>query len=340
MAVDARHYLNNPITIGGKKVKNRLFLAPMAGLGHVAMRELISIYGGAGLLFSEMCNAKSIPHENRYVSPTFKWRDSETESLVVQIFGSEPEIMVNAARRIEKEGFFGIDINFGCSVRAICNRNCGAALLNQPDLAVKIVSEIRKAVSIPVFVKYRTGWKDDPNPAVDFARRFEDAGADALVFHPRVAPDRRLRAPNWSYVGLVKQAVSIPVFGNGNVFNLSDCNSILETSGCDGISLGRIAIARPWIFSEIILGRTSEIDVYVSALETYTHLLEKHFDQILAVKRYKKTLTFYAANFKYGLKIRPQLIKGETMDDMRENLQTVLAKPPEVNAVPNINLFL
>ena len=161
------------ITIGKKRIENRLFLAPMAGLGHAAFREVVSEFGGYGLLFTGMCSAKALPHENPAVSPVFKWRKSELATLVCQIFGPDPLSMALAAQRIEREGFFGVDLNFGCSVAAICKRGCGAALLRDPDLAVEILARVRGSVTIPVFVKFRTGWTSDPAPAVELAKRFE-----------------------------------------------------------------------------------------------------------------------------------------------------------------------
>ncbi len=189
-------FLGQPLIIGNRTIENRLVLAPMTFLGHVAFRELVAQYGGYGLLYTEMCSARAIPNENRFVSPYFKWRDEEITRLVCQIFGGEPSVMARAARRVEAEGFFGVDINFGCANGSICRQNCGAAILKDPDLAVNIVSEVRQAVSIPLSVKFRTGWKDDPRYAVDLACSFEAAGADALIFHPRVAPDRRTRPPH------------------------------------------------------------------------------------------------------------------------------------------------
>jgi tRNA-dihydrouridine synthase B len=123
-----------------------------------------------------------------------------------------------------------LDINFGCSANSICRQHCGAAILKDPNLAVKIVSSVRNAVSIPLFVKFRTGWKDDPMIPVGLAKRFEDAGADALTFHPRVSPDRRARLPKWEYIGFVKNAVSIPVFGNGNIFDVKDCLTMMKNN--------------------------------------------------------------------------------------------------------------
>ena len=117
-------------------------------------------------------------------------------------------------------------------------------------MAQRIVAAVRKAVSIPLFVKFRTGWKDDPRPSIELAKRFEDAGADALTFHPRVAPDRRARPAKWEYIGRVKQSVSIQVFGNGDVFDENDCLNMLTSTGCDGVAIGRLAMAKPCIFAE------------------------------------------------------------------------------------------
>jgi tRNA-dihydrouridine synthase B len=202
------HFLRQPLTVRGRQIPGRLFLAPLSKLGNTAFRELVAGYGGYGLLFSEMCWARSVPCGNGHDQGGFMWRSGENlQELVCQIFGNDPEAMARAAAIIEKEGFFGVDINFGCSVAAVCKKQCGAALLRVPDKAAAIVAAVREAVDIPVFVKFRTGWEDRPEAAVAMARRFEAAGADALTFHPRVAPDRRTRPPKWAYIADVKSAV-------------------------------------------------------------------------------------------------------------------------------------
>ena len=132
-----QNVINQPLAIGNRAIHKRLVMAPMAFIGNVAFRELVAQFGGYGLLFSEMCSAKRIPRENRQRSTYFRWRDAELSRLVCQIFGSDPSSMAVAARRIEAEGFFGVDINFGCSDVAICRQKCGAAILNTPELAVK-----------------------------------------------------------------------------------------------------------------------------------------------------------------------------------------------------------
>jgi nifR3 family TIM-barrel protein len=331
--------LNQALQIGSKSIAKRLVFAPMAFLGNVAFRELLQIYGGYGLLFTEMCSAKRIPNENRHVSTYFKWRDAELPHLVCQIFGADPMTMARAAVRIEAEQFFGVDINFGCSDVSICRQNCGAAILNQPALATKIVSEVRKAVSIPLFVKFRTGWKDNPQAAVALAKRFEDAGADALTFHPRVAPDRRKRPAKWEYIAMVKQAVSIPVFGNGDVFDQNDCLKMIETTECDGVAIGRMAIARPWLFAEWTEGYQCDADIYLSSCVRLARLLEKHFDPAKALRRFKKFAYYFCANFQFGHTLHTGVQNADDMEETRAVLYQFFQTPPQCVSRPNLNFF-
>lgn len=332
-------YLCQPLKIGSKTIGSRLILAPMTFLGHVAFRELLSQYGGYGLLYSEMCNAKAVPQENRFISPYFRWRDEERPGLVCQIFGGDPAAMARAARRIERENLFGVDINFGCCNGSICRQNCGAAVLKDPDRAVGIVAEVRRSVTLPLSVKFRTGWQDDPRGAVDLARRFEAAGADALIFHPRVAPDRRSRPPRWEYIGLVKQAVGIPVFGNGDVFDQNDCRTMIEETGCDGVALGRMAIAKPWIFAAWTTGLKPGPDIYLDAALQLAGLLAKHYDPIQAIRRFKRFSFYFAANFKFGHQLHSRLMKAADMMQVEPILQRFFDTAPDLESKPNLNFF-
>lgn len=339
MKTELADILNQPLAIGSRTIQKRLVMAPMAFIGNVAFRELVEQFGGYGLLFTEMCSAKRIPQENRYRSAYFRWRDAELPQLVCQIFGADPEIMALAARRIEAEQFFGVDINFGCSDVSICRQNCGAAVLNTPQLATRIVSKVRKVVSLPLFVKYRIGWQDDYRIAVEMARRFEDAGADALTFHPRIAPDRRSRPPKWEYIGRVKQAVSIPVFGNGNVFDQTDCLKMLMSTGCDGVAIGRMAIARPWLFAEWTMGYQSEDDIYLDCVLRLADLLETHFDAPQALRRFKKFGVYFSAGFKFGHTLYRVFQSAENMIAAKHALQQFFERQPETVARPNLNFF-
>jgi nifR3 family TIM-barrel protein len=331
--------LNRPLTVGGRILPNRLAFAPMTFIGHVAFRELLSEFGGYGLLFSEMCSAKTVPTESRSVSKHFRWRDEELPFLACQIVGCDPEGMASAAQRIEAEGFFGVDVNFGCSTTAICRQNCGAAVLRQPHLAGRIVARIRRAVRIPVTVKFRTGWQDDPTAAVCLGRRFEEAGADALTFHPRVAPDRRARCPKWDYIGQVKQAVRIPVFGNGNVFDADGCLRMFRQTSCDGVALGRIAIARPWTFAEWTGGLRPGPEIFAKTAVRLLELSIRHFDEKSAVRRYRKFALYFAANFRFGHTLYCRIQNAVSCIQIQEALETFFASSPPLAAAPNMNYF-
>ena len=330
--------LTRPLAVGNRMVDKRLVLSPMAGVGHLVFRELVAGFGGYGLLFSEMCNARSVAQGNKNILLGYMWNPRELPRLVCQIYGNQPQVMADAARRIQAEGFFGVDLNFGCSVAKMCRQNYGAALLKQPDLAGRIVAAVRKAVSVPLFVKFRTGWSDDPLQAVELARRFEDAGADAVTYHPRVAPDRRTRPPRWAYIQKVKTAVRIPVFGNGNVFSAEDCLRLLHTTGCDGVSIGRLALAKPWIFAEWTRGVTPEPAVY---RDTALKLLERMADRFgpdIGLRRYLKFMAYFSANFKFGHSLYAMTRKAATIEAQQKVLHHFFNPPPDLSARLRISL--
>lgn len=332
-------WLTRPLTIGGRTIGSRLVLAPLSKLGNVAFRELVAGMGGFGLLFSEMSGARAVRHDVPGHWGGYMWRPEELSHLVCQIFGSDPEIMAAAAVRIADRGFFGVDINFGCSVAAVCKKGAGAALLKTPDIAVAIVAAVRKAVAIPVFVKFRTGWQDDPGPAVALARRFEEAGADALTFHPRVAPDRRTRPPKWEYIGAVKAAVTIPVFGNGDVFSAEDCRRMVARSGCDGVALGRLAVARPWVFAEWTTGIAAPAGVYRATVHEYAHLLLKHFEPVTALRRFNRFMSYYCANFRFGHTLYSAVNHADCLDSAVGTFDAFYERSSETVARPQITLM-
>lgn len=337
--MELQNFLRAPLEIGSRTVDARLALAPMAGLGHVAFREILDGYGGYGFTVTEMCNARAVPRENRETSPVFRWRDAEAATLVCQIFGGDPDDMAAAARRIHAENLLGVDINMGCSVAGICKKGYGAALLKEPERAVAIVRAVREAVACPVMVKFRTGWENSSVSAVELARRFEDAGADLLTFHPRVAPDRRSRPPRWEHIRDVVRAVSIPVFGNGNVFTQNDCLRMLDSTGCAGVAVGRMAIARPWLFRQWTTDWDVPETIYLDTALAVIESIWKWFEPTRAIKMYKKYAVYLAANFVYGHSLWPELVRGDTRDAMTANARRVLGALPRVTETPNIFLF-
>jgi len=312
----------------------------MTFLGHVAYRQVLDELGGCGLMYSEMCSAGRIPEENRDNSPYFRWRDDEVGRLAVQIVGNKPIRMALAAKRIEAEGLWGVDINMGCATTAICKHNLGAALLKDSTAALDMVRQVRRAVKCPLTVKFRTGWQDDPSIPVDFARRLEDEGVDALIFHPRVAPDRRNRPPKWEYIGLVKQAVSIPVFGNGDVFDAHDCLKILQTTGCDGVALGRAAIARPWLFTQWTRVLNDTVDHMAKHVALrLSALVQEHFDARGALRRFKRYAGYLAANFTYGNSLYNRLRNVADFETVDAVLHDFFEKDPKMLKRPNMNFL-
>ncbi len=331
--------LNRSLTIRKQTIANRLVLAPLSKIGNVAFRQIVSEFGDCGLLFTEMNGARSIPPTHGRTTDGFMWRKEELPKLVCQIFGNEPEKMAIAARRIESEGFFGVDINLGCSVAAFCKRGYGAALLKNPPLVSRILRAIRDAVNIPVFAKFRTGWEDNPEKAVEMAIRLEDGGADALTFHPRVAPDRRTRPPKWEYIGRVTEAVGIPVFGNGDVFSENDCLKMMQTTGCDGVALGRIAVAQPWVFAQWISGFHPGRNIY---FETALRLLRysvEYFGPEIAIRRFHRFSSYFCANFKFGHTLLSQLSGAAGPTQIAMVLERFFHEPPELVTCPNITIF-
>lgn len=334
-----RALLDRSLTIGAKSIATRLTLAPMAFLSHVALRKLVRGYGGCGLYYSEMCSAKAVLQENRYVSPYFKWHDDEAATLVFQLLGNEPAVMAQAARRLESFGFFGVDLNFSCAAGVIRKTGGGAALLQKPDLALAIVEAVRKAVDMPLTVKFRLNG-GTPGFAAAFAKSLESAGVDAITFHPRLSSDRRGRRPYRDAIGKVKQSVAIPVFGNGDIFDAATAVKVLQDTGCDGLSLGRIALARPWIFAEMQDGyRSSAADYRYVALEM-ARLLAENFPPEQTLRRYQRFMQYFCANFLYGHSFYPKIKTAADMAAALEATMNFFDGNPEVNALPNMNQFV
>ncbi len=329
-------FLTTPLKIGDKVLPTRLILAPMVGLTHLALRKLIQEYGGCGLLFTEMCSARAIPSENPRNSPYFKFLPEELPFLTCQIVGNNPQEMLAAAKRIEELGFFGVDLNFGCSVANIYKKQSGAYLLEEPLLASKIISLLKKHLTIPLSVKFRLPQEASTAKVKELAQSFEQSGADFLIFHPRKFPDRRNRPPRWEYIEVVQASVSIPVFGNGNVFNPKDLKNILKT-GCAGVALGRIAAARPFIFAELCHNFTPTKKTYLEVAQKMLTYLQNFFEPVRALRLFYKWATYFCANFDFGLSLYSQLKKANSLEEIEKILPHILTLNPLTS--PNLLLL-
>jgi tRNA-dihydrouridine synthase len=232
-----------------------------------------------------------------------------------------------------------VDINFGCSAGIICRRDSGAAILKDPERAERIVAAVRARVSIPLTVKFRTGWRDDPELPVNMAIRLEGAGADALVFHPRVAPDRRLRPPRWEYIAAVKRAVGIPVIGNGDVFSPADCRRMIQTTGCDAVAIGRMAVARPWSFAEWADGFQPPPGIYNQTPLELLELLAKHYEPMPAMRRFKRFAFYFSSNFRFGHTWYSRVQSAQSPQEIGRAVAEIIGDAPELSLRPNMNFM-
>ncbi|WP_092064592.1 tRNA dihydrouridine synthase [Desulfonauticus submarinus] len=305
------------------KQKPFLILSPMVGLTHLALRKIIREFGGCALLSMEMCSAKALPYENRATSPYFKFFEEEKYQLICQIIGNNPKKMADAAKRIEQEGLFGIDLNFGCSVSHIYKQQAGAYLLENVSLASQIIEAVKKAVSIPVSIKFRLPTQCTEKKLILLAKMFEQSGADFLIFHPRIYPDRRNRPPRWEYISVVKQSVSIPVLGNGNVFSIEDVKKMFQQTGCDGVALGRIAAARPFIFAQITQGFQPTIQTYYYIARKMCLYLFEFYEPTRALRLFKKWLPYFGSNFDFGLELISILSKAKDKNEILSKLNKI-----------------
>ena len=230
----------------------RVLLAPMAGVSDIALRTLCREQG-ADLTFTEMVSAKGLSYANEKTRHLLDLADGESE-VAVQLFGHEPETMASQAAWIEEQlgsALALIDVNMGCPVRKIAGKGDGSALMKDPELAAGIISSIVRAVEHPVTCKFRRGWATGDETAPEFAKRMEQAGAAAVTVHGRFSEQMYHGKADWDVIAKVKQSVSIPVVGNGDVTCGADALRIIETTGCDAVMVARGAQGNPWVFADV-----------------------------------------------------------------------------------------
>ena len=235
--------------IGDVEIDNPFVLAPMAGVTDLPFRKLCKEQG-VGLICMEMVSAKAISFHNKNTEALMEIDKCENP-VSMQLFGSEPELMARVAAEIEERPFDILDINMGCPVPKVVNNGEGSALLKNPELIVKIVKSVSSAIKKPLTVKVRIGFENEPVDIVDIAKRVEDAGAAAIAVHGRTRQQYYSGTADWDAIRRVKEAVSIPVIGNGDVDSPEKAEALIKETGCDGVMIGRAVRGNPWLFREL-----------------------------------------------------------------------------------------
>lgn len=311
------------LTIGNVILENNLILAPMAGVCDLPFRVLCKEQG-AGLLCMEMVSAKGIYYNNRNTEALLATVPEE-RPVSLQLFGADADIMSEMAKRIEERPFDILDINMGCPVPKVVNNGEGSALMKQPKLVYEIVSKIAKAVRKPVTVKIRKGFDDAHVNAVQIARIIEEAGADAVAVHGRTREQYYSGKADWDIIRQVKEAVSIPVIGNGDILTAQDVLAMKEQTGCDGFMIGRGAQGNPWIFRQILHYLEKGEELPRPDIREVAEMILRHAraqialkGETMGIREMRKHAAWYTSGYKNSAKLRGKINEIETYEQLEQ----------------------
>lgn len=316
------------LKIGNVELENRYILGPMAGVTDLPFR-LLCREQGAGLLCMEMVSAKAILYNNRNTEQLLTIHPEE-RPVSLQLFGSDPKIMSEMAKRIEERPFAILDINMGCPVPKVVKNGEGSALMKEPKLVYEIVSAMVKAIEKPVTVKIRKGFDDDHVNAVEIAKIIEEAGAAAVAVHGRTREQYYSGTADWDIIRQVKEAVSIPVIGNGDVTSPQKAEELVRQTGCDGVMIARGAQGNPWIFSEMTAyEQTGEVpagpdkDEVRKMMLRHARLQLEYKGDYLGIREMRKHVAWYTKGIPKAARLREKINAVESYEEL-ENLLTSL----------------
>ena len=308
--------------IGNVTLDNNVILAPMAGVTDLPFR-LLCKEQGAGLLCMEMVSAKAIYYNNKNTEALMEIDDRE-RPVSLQLFGSDADIMSEMAKRIEEKPFAILDINMGCPVPKVAGNGEGSALMKNPALVREIVSKVVKAIEKPVTVKIRKGFDEEHVNAVEIAKIIEDCGAAAVAVHGRTREQYYSGTADWDIIRQVKEAVSIPVIGNGDVTGPESAKKMIDETGVDGIMIGRAARGNPWIFNQIkeyletgVIPEKPSYDEVREMMLRHARMQLECKGEYTGIREMRKHVAWYTAGYPHSAKLRAKMNEVESYEQLR-----------------------
>lgn len=311
--------------IGNVKIENNVFLAPMAGVTDMPFRVLCKEQG-CGVVYTEMVSAKAILYNNQKTHLLLQ-TDPAERPVAVQLFGSDPRILAEMAKRIDNEDILLFDVNMGCPVPKVVNNGEGSALMRDPQRVGEIVYALSRAVDKPVTVKIRKGFSDKAVNAVEIAQIAEANGAAAVTVHGRTREQYYSGKADWTIIRDVKAALKIPVIGNGDIFHAKDATEMMEQTGCDGVMVARGAQGNPWIFREIRHRMLTGEELARPSVQEVTAMLMRHGEMLIvakgeyiAMREMRKHLTWYTKGMRHGAQLRKDANEIEDFESFKRHL--------------------